>query len=242
VRLVLVHGFAQSSALWDDVRGHLPGTVGSAPLDVVAVDVADGREFAATARQIVDQYGPAVYCGYSMGGRLSLRAALDAPDVVRALVLVSASPGIADDVARAARAAADDELAATARKLGVVEFLRRWQAQPMFSAVPYGPEELARRSAATNIDRIAHQLQGLGQGTQAPLWDRLRELSMPVTVVTGFADAKYAAIGDDMAAAIATSTRVRIDGGHALVQEQPVEMARVLVDAVRAATGHELTS
>jgi 2-succinyl-6-hydroxy-2,4-cyclohexadiene-1-carboxylate synthase len=238
VRLVLVHGFAQSPSVWDALRSHLPGVVGTQRIEVSAPAVPDGLDFASTARAVVEGGGPAVYCGYSMGGRLCLHGALDVPDVVRALVLVSASPGIADDEARARRARADDELAAEAGRFGVEEFLRRWQAQPMFSTMAVDPQDLSRRAAAMTVERIAHQLGALGQGAQAPLWDRVRELSMPVTVVTGRADAKYEAIGDAVAAAIAGSRRVHLDGGHALVVEQPAALAGVLVDTVRRLTGH----
>src|ERR1700722_10972321 len=103
MRLVLLHGFTQSPAVWDGVLVHLVDDADAAGVEVVAPKVPDGLGFAATGQAVVEAAGEAVYCGYSMGGRLCLRGALDRPDLVRGLVLVSASPGIADDAERAAR-------------------------------------------------------------------------------------------------------------------------------------------
>ena len=96
---------------------------------------------------------------------------------------MSTSPGIADDEEHAGRVRLDDELAAEAERVGVEGFLRRWQAQPMFATMPFDAVELSRHAAATNVRRIAHQFRSLGQGAQEPLWARLGELSMPVTVI-----------------------------------------------------------
>ena len=98
--LVLVPGFTQTAASWDPVLAHLPPD-----LEALAVDVPAGLDFVETATAIGEQRGRAVYCGYSMGGRLCLRLALDRPDLVRGLVLLSASPGIADAAGLDARRA-----------------------------------------------------------------------------------------------------------------------------------------
>ena len=69
-----------------------------------------------------DRHAPAargIYVGYSMGGRLCLRLALDRPDLVRGLMLVSTSPGIADPTERAARVEADELLADSVERDGV---------------------------------------------------------------------------------------------------------------------------
>ena len=71
----------------------------------VALRVPDDLDFVATARRgWATRAARATYVGYSQGGRLCLQLALDRPDLVDELVLVSASPGIADDAERAARA------------------------------------------------------------------------------------------------------------------------------------------
>lgn len=242
MRLVLVHGFTQSPSVWEAVRGQLPLAVSGEPVEVLAPRVPANLGFAATARALVETGGPGVYCGYSMGGRICLRGALDVPDLVRGLVLVSASPGIADDGDRAHRARLDDELADEARSLGVEEFLRRWLAQPLFSTLQAGGDEVAERAAGTTVESLEHQLRVLGQGAQEPLWERLGELRVPVAVVTGRADSKYEAIGDRMAESIPESLRLHVDGGHALVSEQPAAIAEVLVDMLRRASAHESAS
>lgn len=239
MRLVLLHGFTQSPALWDDVRLHLGSAAKTAALDVVALDVPHGLDFAATAQAVVDGAGAAVYCGYSMGGRLCLRGALDRPDLVRGLALLSASPGIADNAARAARARQDEELAGQVRRMGTEAFLRRWLAQPLFATLHAGDDEVAQRAQGSSVERIQHQLRALGQGAQGPLWDRLHELAVPVAVVTGRADSTYEAIGDAMAAALPACVRVHIDGGHALPLEQPVAVAGALLDLVQRVSAHD---
>ena len=238
MRLVMLHGFTQSPLAWDPVRSHLPPAVGPVPIEVLAEDVPDGLDFAATAQAVMEDGGSGIYCGYSMGGRLCLRGALDRPELVRGLVLISASPGIADDAARAERVRHDAALAAEARTLGVEAFLRRWLDQPLFSTLEVDASEVARRARATNVERLGHQLRVLGQGAQEPLWARLSELRVPVTVVTGLADHTYEAIGNAMAGRIPGATRVRLEGGHALPLEQPRAVADVLVDMVRHVSAH----
>jgi pimeloyl-ACP methyl ester carboxylesterase len=63
-----------------------------------------------------------------------------------------------------------------------------------------------------------------------------------VVIVTGRADEKYDAIGDQVARLLRHARRVRIDGGHSLLLEQPVAMAEVLVHVARDVTGHDRVS
>ncbi len=241
MRLVLVHGFTQSPASWDGVRRHIPDHLGGEPVEVVTPEVPDGLDFASTARAVVEMGGWGTYCGYSMGGRLCLRAALDRPDLVRGAVLVSASPGIADDAARAERAHLDDELAERVGRLGVPAFLRQWLAQPLFSTLEADEDEIAGRAAQTSVKRLEHQLRVLGQGSQLSMWKDLPSLVMPVTIVTGRGDLKYESIGDDMAAALASGVRVHVDGGHALPLEHPEAVARAITATMQRVLAHGST-
>ena len=68
-----------------------------------------------------------------MGGRIALHAALSVGARVRRLVLVGASPGIADAAEREERRAADAALAGRIEEVGVEAFAREWAAQPLFA-------------------------------------------------------------------------------------------------------------
>ena len=222
-RVVLVPGFTQTAASW------------AAAADVVResclvrmLDVPPPRSFGATAAAIGDAGGPAVYVGYSMGGRLCLRLALDRPDVVQALVLVSASPGIVDAAERAARAEADELLAESVERDGVATFLASWLAQPMFESVPPDAPGVADRRRLTP-EFLAACLRRLGPGAMDPMWKDVSTLTMPVLLVTGTRDEKYTAIARRMLERMnPAAAHVRLDGGHALPLEQPAVLGGLI--------------
>ncbi len=226
MRLVAVPGFTQSASAWRGVAAAAPD------LDIVALDVPEARTFAATAAALAETGGEAVYVGYSMGGRLCLEVAVQRPDLVEGLVLVSATPGIADEVERAARLDADRALAEHVRVVGVEAFLAEWLAQPMFASLPADAAQVAERAAAHTVDSLVHQLVDLGQGAQAPRWEELADLDVPVMVLTGEQDAKYDAIGDAMFEALPDCLRLRLPGGHALPLEQPAAVAAAITTFV----------
>jgi 2-succinyl-6-hydroxy-2,4-cyclohexadiene-1-carboxylate synthase len=227
-RVVLVHGFTQTLAAWAPVGDRLAHR-----FEVVRVDLpGHGRSgavragFGEAAGLVGAAGGAGTYVGYSLGGRLCLRLALDRPDLVRALVLVGASPGIADPGERAARRAADEGLAAELERDGVAAFLDRWLAGPLFATLP---EEAAGRAErlANTADGLASALRRLGTGVQEPLWDRLAGLRPPALLVAGERDPKFTALARRMAAAIGPAARVAIvsGAGHAVHLERPGELA-----------------
>jgi 2-succinyl-6-hydroxy-2,4-cyclohexadiene-1-carboxylate synthase len=244
-RVVLVHGFTQTQAAWEPVaarlrarwrlvRVDLPGHGGSAGV---------GVGFAEAAGLLGECGGRAAYVGYSLGGRLCLRLALDRPELVRALVLLGASPGIADPAARAERRAADEALAAGIEHDGVAAFLDRWLAGPLFATLPPAGAGLPDRLTNTPAG-LASALRLLGAGAQAPLWDRLAGVRCPTLLVAGALDGKFAAIAAEMAAAIGPAAhRALVPGaGHAAHLERPAEVAALLdgflTDHLADASGH----
>lgn len=230
-RVVLVHGFTQTLVSWSPlaerladalqvVRVDLPGHGGSASVDLSFVDAAAA---------VGEAGGPATYVGYSMGGRLCLRLAIDRPDLVQALVLVGASPGLADAGERAARREADDELADDIERTGTAAFLDRWLTQPLFASLTPDPDDLSARLTNTSAG-LAAALRRLGTGIQEPLWSRLSELRMPVLAIAGQDDERYTHLAEEMADAIGVNAQVvAIAGaGHAAHLERPAGFARLL--------------
>ena len=225
MQINLIPGFSQPPAVWDRTRDALPETARSV---AAALDVPDAQDFVATAAALGSLGDTGIYVGYSMGGRLALRLAVDRPELVRALVLVSSSPGIEPNADRMTRQAADVARAHDIDALGVEQFLEDWLAQPLFATVAPDATMAAARVAAMSAARLKHQMTALGQGAMEPLWSRLGELTMPVTIVVGRADPRYSEIGRAMVDRIGAARLVELDGGHALPLEQPEALAAVL--------------
>ena len=231
-RLVLVHGFTQTARSWTGVVARLP-----ARYEAVAVDApghgdagALATDLTGAAVEVVRAGGAGAYVGYSMGARICLHAALARPDAVERLVVISGTAGIDDAAERAARRASDEALADTIERDGVDAFLERWLAQPLFATLPATARDVddRRRNTASGL---AASLRRAGTGTQAPLWDRLGELAVPVLLVAGALDPKFVALAERMHGALARSElAVVADAGHTVHLEQPDAFAEVLVD------------
>ncbi len=227
---MLVHGFTQTGRSWDVVADRLATTH-----EIVAVDApghGGSGEVAAdlpTGAGLLGATGDrATYVGYSMGGRLALHFAVARPDLVDRLVLVSATAGVEDADERAARRRADEELAASIERDGVDAFLTRWLAQPLFATLPAEAAQRADRSRNTAAG-LASSLRLAGTGTQEPLWDALPALTMPVLLVAGALDRKFAAIAERMATALPDATLAVVEGaGHTVHLEQPATFVDLL--------------
>jgi 2-succinyl-6-hydroxy-2,4-cyclohexadiene-1-carboxylate synthase len=203
-----------------DAPGH--GSQADRPLDL-----AEGAD------DLARRGGAGTWIGYSMGARYALHVALAHPDLVQRLVTIGGTPGLEDAAERAARRAADEELAAALERDGVEAFLERWLAQPMFAGLPPDPEGLAERHRNTAAG-LAASLRLAGTGTQLPLWDQLATLQVPVLAIAGANDLKFTAIGQRMAAAVRDGSFVAIDGaGHAAHLERPDATADAIASWMR---------
>jgi 2-succinyl-6-hydroxy-2,4-cyclohexadiene-1-carboxylate synthase len=147
------------------------------------------------------------------------------------LVLVGATAGIVDKAERAQRRAADEALAQRIEAEGVEKFVDWWLNQPLFATLP--APAAGRELRVTNpAAGLASSLRLAGTGSQAPLWDRLSGLTMPVLVVAGELDTRYADLGRRLASAIGKNAElVLIPGaGHACHLERPDAFCLNLAD------------
>ncbi len=189
--------------------------------------------------------GTADYVGYSMGGRFCLHLALARPDLVRTLVLISATAGIDDPEERARRRGADEELAdqldpapvpdgpvtggRSERVARLDAFLQQWLGSPMFAGIPAEALHLEQRRRNSPAG-LASSLRLAGTGTQQPLWERLAGLDMPVLVITGVLDAKFTELGRRMVDAIGANAGIVVvpDCGHAPQLQRPHRLAQLV--------------
>jgi 2-succinyl-6-hydroxy-2,4-cyclohexadiene-1-carboxylate synthase len=233
--LVLLHGFTQTGRSWQRVREELGERYRCFTPDLPGHGDAEGRRpasFDAVAAYLAAlKTERFALCGYSMGGRLALDWALarGARGVGR-LVLVGASPGILDPAERAARRVADERLAAHVCEVGVEFFAEEWGGQELFAGQSPAVAAAARAERLRQTERgLAAALRGLGTGVLEPLWERLGELAVPVTLVVGERDAKFRRVAEEMASRLPDARVVVVRGaGHAVGLEAPAEVARAI--------------
>ncbi len=182
----------------------------------------------ALARLTPDE--PVELFGYSMGARLALALALRRPEGIARLILESGTAGIEDPAERARRKAEDDALADFIEGNGMERFVERWEQHPTLASLrPFAahlrPERLAHRPAG-----LASALRRLGAGAQPSFWGELRDLRIPVRLIAGAEDGKFAAIARRMRELLPRAELTVIpDCGHAPHLERP----QAFVEALR---------
>jgi 2-succinyl-6-hydroxy-2,4-cyclohexadiene-1-carboxylate synthase len=240
-RLVLLHGFTQGPGSWDPLVAGLDGSYelvrvtlpGHGPAGSASAGAR--LRFEAAAGAVADAVaeaagpGPATWMGYSLGGRVALRVALDRPDLVDSLVLLGATAGIEDADARAARVEIDERLAAGLERKGVEQFIDGWLAQALFSRLDRSAAGVEERRTGT-VEGLASALRLLGTGAQEPVWDRLGELQVPVLLLAGEHDSKFSAVAFRMADGIGDNAGLSFvpGAGHAAHLERPQSVALIL--------------
>lgn len=239
---LLLHGFAGTGRSWDPViqaaadpqwRPNAPDLPGHG-----GTPISPGEGVPGVAAAIADAGAPArILAGYSMGGRIALRMALDRPGCAERLVLISMSPGIEDDAERGRRREDDDALADRFERMSPEGIADLWLAGPLFADDPPEAQQRAREQIlACEPAGLAQALRQLGPGEMEPMWGRLGELELPVTIVVGERDARYREIAERMASEIPQAEVVVIPGaGHALPREAPEALTAVI--APNAAPG-----
>jgi 2-succinyl-6-hydroxy-2,4-cyclohexadiene-1-carboxylate synthase len=224
--VVALHGFAGTGRAWDAVdpaylAPDLPGHGRAAAQHPVTFAGCVAHVLAEAPERFT-------LTGYSMGGRIALHVALAAPERVERLVLISSSAGIADPVERAARRAADEALAAEVEAGTIEDFAERWMALELFAGDPPETRERWREDILRNEPGgLAAALRGVGAGAMEPLWERLGELAMPITVMAGERDAKFRALAGQIASRLRGDIEVVVvpGAGHGLPRETPRRVA-----------------
>jgi pimeloyl-ACP methyl ester carboxylesterase len=236
--VVLVHGLADDHRAWRhvvapllparrvilyDLRGHGQTTLGD----------ADGtlRQLGDDLAALLDELGleRVTLAGFSLGGTVAMRLAIDHPERVAALALVATSSRV-NGAARAwyetrARLVDDDdpELRATLDADTRDVYRNR-------------PDEIAdgltiRRQSTADARGYASACRAMAGLNEAPLDDELGAVAVPTVVVAGDADQHCPPrAGEIVAARVAGSTlQVLSDCGHPIPVERPREVARAIL-------------
>lgn len=205
--VVLVHGFANDSSVWNTTVDEL-----SAGCACIAVDLpahgrspapseksAYGREaLLAAIDALLAETGPAVYVGHSLGGYLGLAHCITRPGVLRGLVLVATGPGFRDAAS-----------------------MQDWNDQVHLTMPRL---DLPRVAAAASLH------------TDSMVIDRLSEVTIPVGLIVGSRDKAFVGANDYMERKLADVHRRTIDGGrHRLMRTHPAEIADMVREVLSSA-------
>ena len=231
--VVLTHGLGATGAAWRaqvdalagryrvvtwDLRAHGRSDAPDAPCDVAAL----GADLIAVTGAAGG--GAAHLVGFSAGGVLAMRAALDAPGFVRSLVLVGTS-----SECNAAARDRYESLAATAARAGGAAVLAALGVRAAAAAPPDG----------RGFARVA---RAIGAMHGAPLTGELARIRCPALVLVGERDPLGAGgsviIARALAARPGVPTRLEILPGlrHAVFRDDPALFNRLVADFLSSTT------
>lgn len=213
-----LHGFTQTSQSWMPVIELLEQRFTCTLLDAPGhgKNPQGQRTLSECGDDIAQTMSKGILVGYSMGARMALHTALQHPEKVTHLVLVSGTAGIADDSERQQRVQSDRALAERIESIGVAAFIDEWLALPMFRGLTNENSQREERLRNTAVG-LADSLRFAGTGTQQPLWNVLPTLGMPVLIIAGREDAKFVDLAQRMHDLIEKSTLVIVpESGHSV--------------------------
>jgi 2-succinyl-6-hydroxy-2,4-cyclohexadiene-1-carboxylate synthase len=202
----------------------LHGNVG-APEDWLAVEMALGLPL---EKRCLWQPGALefndgdILLGYSLGGRLALQAAAANPSKFKAVIAVSAHPGLKTDEERQARAASDAAWAEAAIHLPWTEFLKVWDAQDVL-----GNSSADRSGLEVHRHAMAEAFATWSLGSQPDLREALKRVGCPLHWVTGKNDVKFTELA--MQAGCGTS-HIIPRAGHRVLFDQPEALATLIAE------------
>jgi 2-succinyl-6-hydroxy-2,4-cyclohexadiene-1-carboxylate synthase len=212
--MVLLHGFAggpRSFPPLDALAPDLPGH-GESP------DAVSWEKSLDTLEPLIDD--STVLFGYSMGARLALALALRRPPA--RLILESGTAGIENAAQREQRRSDDEQVAQILDRGDLHGFVHHWERHPSLASLLPFADELRAERLRHRPAGLASALRHLGAGAQPSYWAALPKLRVPVTLVAGARDDKFAALARRMHALLPLSELRLVEGaGHAPHLETP---------------------
>lgn len=240
--LVLLHGFTGSPSTFDEVLAHVDP---ARPVLVPWLSGHGGGRFApgiVSFETEVDRLAalirafepaPVHVAGYSLGARLLLGLLARHPERCARATLISVTPGLPDEAARAARRRQDDRWLSLLRAGDLRGFVAAWERQPLFLSQASWP---AARRAAQRKERLDHDALGLAQALErlglGVMPDPIPALAsgrVPIDLVIGAEDRAC----QERAIRLTTArpdARLHVlpGAGHNVPRETPLALARIL--------------
>lgn len=244
--LVLVHGFTASAAsfaanlaglcehftvITAELLGHGDS---DAPADPALYGPAQAVD---RLLQLFDflGYEKVLLCGHSLGGAVSLRLALEAPERLHGLIVINSSSAAGTPQWREAARDRMKEMAESVRAQGT-SFMKGTRLYPANGKRldPVSRELLTRDFERLQPEGIAGTAEGLTIAVNA--FERHPELSVPMLLVVGDRDVEFAPIAASFASRFPQDLLRTVhiaEAAHAANIEQPAEFEAAVVEFAR---------
>lgn len=240
--VVLVHGLGDDHRAWRrvvaplmlhrrvilyDFRGHGGSALGAADgtLAQLGADLVELLDAIAVERAVV--------AGFSLGGTIAMRAALDHPERIAALALVATSSRIN----RAARAWYEERAALVERgDVGLRATLDADTEDVYRNRPDEMPGGLAiRRESTVDPRGYANACRAMASLNAAPLDDELAAIAVPTVVLAGAADQHCPPRAAEIIVRHIGGSHLHVlaDTGHPLPVERPAEVAEAIAGLER---------
>lgn len=235
--LLLLHGFTGSSGDWKDIAQKIDKRFNKIAPDIIghgkssspaSLNYYQADLLIKQIEQIFNnlKLKDVVLCGYSMGGRLALQFAAAHPNMIKGLILESASAGMRSEKERIARTNSDEEIASIIESKSIEDFLTMWMDQELFGTLRrFSNEKLKnlREDRAKNSKTgLANSLRGFGTGVMPYIGQELSKLMMPVLLISGGLDEKFTKINQNLKKSFPSAKHKIIStAGHNTHLEEP---------------------
>ncbi|MEI3605451.1 2-succinyl-6-hydroxy-2,4-cyclohexadiene-1-carboxylate synthase [Pseudogracilibacillus sp. SE30717A] len=244
--LVLLHGFTGSSMTWEDCVKKW-----ARHFKVITIDLPGHGKTATKSLRTMEAFcedlktllitmniESAHILGYSMGGRTALTFALLYPEMVRSLILESASPGLKTKEEQEKRMETDALLAEQIMVNGVLDFVYYWENIPLFKSQKQLPAKVREK---IRTERLSHRPEGLaesllfmGTGRQKSNWGQLPDLNKPVLLIVGEVDQKFVSINEKMKNKFPQAKlEIVKKAGHAVHVEQVEKFVKIVREFIK---------
>lgn len=167
--------------------------------------------------------------GYSMGGRLLFQLITKHPDLFKGAVIESSHCGIENESDRNERIKADNQKADSLLS-DFNSFIENWLQLPLFGTTELNqPSNYEQIMRSQNPELMAASLKGFGAGAMPSVCKKLQNLKLPLYLIAGEQDAKYAKrmaeianLGKDIGISIVKGA------AHRVHLDQPEELIKII--------------
>jgi 2-succinyl-6-hydroxy-2,4-cyclohexadiene-1-carboxylate synthase len=235
--ILFLHGFTGSSNDWKDITVKIDKRFNRTALDLIghgkssapaSVNYYTPDSIVAQIEHVIKhlRLKEVILCGYSMGGRAALSYAIAKKDMVKGLILESASAGIKNEKEREARKKSDEELATYIENNSLEDFAAMWLDQELFGTLRRFSnnrlKDIKEEKSKNSKIGLANSLRGFGTGVMPNLASELKKMKLPVLLISGGLDDKFTQINQNLKKVIPSAKHKIIStAGHNTHLEEP---------------------